>query len=183
MKQDKGVNWLAAQIREAIPKADAEVYKPRAGAGGWMLDVTYNTAHGERFVVVQWSKSDGFGIATPDEDWQYGEVPGEYHDDPDVALERVLHLLRTGEKARPRLDMLLPALRKHFGVSQEQLAKSMKVSQASISQTEQRSDVLLSTLQNYVAGLGGELHVIAKFPNETIELELAGDEKKAKAAR
>jgi len=40
----------------------------------------------------------------------------------------------------------------------------MKVSQAHISQTERRADVLLSTLQSYVEGLGGELLVLAKSP-------------------
>jgi hypothetical protein len=173
MKQDKGITWLASQIREAIPRATIELHRPRANANGWILDATFDTAKGERFVVVTWSKSEGFGIATPDEDWNYGDVPGEYRNDPDDVLARALHLLKTGENAYTRREMELQELRKHRKVSQEMLAKAMKVTQASISQTEQRDDVLLSSLQNYVAGLGGELHVIAKFPGETIELELS----------
>ncbi|HEX2688684.1 MAG TPA: hypothetical protein VHN14_18810 [Kofleriaceae bacterium] len=55
----------------------------------------------------------------------------------------------------------------------------MKVSQAHICQTERRPDVLLSTLQSYVEGLGGELLVLAKFPGETIELEFQEPVKKS----
>jgi transcriptional regulator with XRE-family HTH domain len=68
-------------------------------------------------------------------------------------------------------EMRLQALRTHRSFSQELLASVMKVSQASISQTERRDDVLLSTLQNYVEGLGGKLRVVAEFPGEKIELE------------
>lgn len=180
MKQDKNMGWLAEQVRETLPKATVELFRPKPGAGGWIMDATYDTARGERYVVVMWSKQDGFGIATPDEAWQYGETPGEYHDDPDAALTRVLYLLKSGEKAYTRREMQLQALRKYRRISQELLAKAMKISQASVSQTEQRSDVLLSTLQNYVAALGGELHVIAKFPGETIELEFGDDNKSSR---
>ena len=90
------------------------------------------------------------------------------------ALDRVVQLLKTGSKAG-QLEMPLPLLRQHRDVSQDALARKLKMSQAAVSQTENREDLQLSTLRNYVAGLGGELEVFARFPDETIQITL--DEK------
>lgn len=68
--------------------------------------------------------------------------------------------------------MYLQRLREHREVSQETLADLMRVSQATVSKTERREDMLLSTLRNFVEALGGRLQVVAKFPSETIELSL-----------
>ena len=46
----------------------------------------------------------------------------------------------------------------------------MGVSQASISKVESGKDIQLSTLQNYVKALGGEVSIIAKMPDRTITL-------------
>jgi len=49
-------------------------------------------------------------------------------------------------------------------VSQEDLAKLLKVSQASISKVESRTDLHVSTVAAYIAALGGELELVARFP-------------------
>jgi len=165
---DKEMRWLATQIRAALPQAKVDIYRPGPKGKGWIIDAIHN----DHLVVVMWTAVSGFGIATPTDDDGYGTPPGEYYEQPEPALERVLHLLRSGKQAKTRREMQLQELRDHRSISQERLAKVMKVSQANISQTERRADVLLSTLQSYVEGLGGELLVLAKFPGETIELEL-----------
>lgn len=58
----------------------------------------------------------------------------------------------------------LAALRGVPGVSQENLAKAMSVSQPVISRMERQSDMLLSTLRGYIAALGGELDLVVRFP-------------------
>ena len=45
------------------------------------------------------------------------------------------------------------------------MAKKLGVRQHSISRLEQRSDMLLSTLQDYVGKMGGELVLTARFPD------------------
>jgi hypothetical protein len=57
----------------------------------------------------------------------------------------------------------------------------MKVSQASVSKTERRHDMLLSTLRSFVEALGGDLQLVAKFPSETIELSLPSGDKRKRA--
>ena len=64
----------------------------------------------------------------------------------------------------------LAKLRKTKQLKQTELATLMGVSQASISKVESGKDIQLSTLQNYVRALGGEVGIIAKMPNSDVIL-------------
>jgi transcriptional regulator with XRE-family HTH domain len=64
----------------------------------------------------------------------------------------------------------LTALRETRELTQSALAASVGVSQARISQIEHQDDLTLSTLDEYVRGLGGELRISVVFPDETVEL-------------
>jgi transcriptional regulator with XRE-family HTH domain len=104
--------------------------------------------------------------------------------------ERMSAEARARAKARTEAmiaEMALPELRKAFDVSQEDLAKLLKVSQASVSKVENREDPHLSTLIAYVKALGGELEILAHFPKkkgggegeEIIRLKPFGEERVA----
>jgi transcriptional regulator with XRE-family HTH domain len=62
-------------------------------------------------------------------------------------------------------ELTLRDLRKAHEMTQEKLAEVLGVKQESISNLEKRSDMLLSTLRDYVAALGGELQLRVKFPD------------------
>jgi DNA-binding transcriptional regulator YiaG len=64
----------------------------------------------------------------------------------------------------------LAKIRKSKQLKQTELAVIMGVSQASISKVESGKDIQLSTLQNYVRALGGEVSIIAKMPNSDVIL-------------
>jgi transcriptional regulator with XRE-family HTH domain len=64
-----------------------------------------------------------------------------------------------------RAVMHLAEARAEGGVTQEDLARAMGVTQGHISQIEHRSDLYLSTINSYVRALGGELHLCAVFPD------------------
>lgn len=81
-----------------------------------------------------------------------------------------MHLLVTGEGVSPTVT--LQELRRRRSVSQEELAKVMRVSQASVSQTEQRDDILISTLRAVVGALGGRLVVKAQFDDGAVEIKV-----------
>jgi DNA-binding XRE family transcriptional regulator len=49
--------------------------------------------------------------------------------------------------------------------TQAQMAAALGVGQDTISRLEKRSDMLLSTLRHYVEGMGGQLNLVAQFPN------------------
>jgi DNA-binding XRE family transcriptional regulator len=59
----------------------------------------------------------------------------------------------------------LKDLRQAAQQTQEQLAVTLGVRQDTISRLEKRSDMLLSTLRHYVESMGGQLNLVAQFPN------------------
>lgn len=61
-------------------------------------------------------------------------------------------------------EMVLEQVRQALELTQEDMAKKLKTSQANISKLEKRSDMLLSTLAQYVNAAGGELLLVARVP-------------------
>lgn len=59
----------------------------------------------------------------------------------------------------------LKELRKATEHTQDDLAIAMGVGQGTVSRIEKRRDMLVSTLQHYVEGLGGKLQILATFPD------------------
>ena len=70
-------------------------------------------------------------------------------------------------------QMALHELRRARRKTQREVAESMQVAQSEVSKIEQRSDLKLGTLQEYVSALGGELRLKAVFPECSIELVVA----------
>jgi len=62
-------------------------------------------------------------------------------------------------------EMTLRQLRRARKLTQQKVAKSLKIGQEGVSKLEQRSDLLLSTLRDYVEAMGGNLSLIAEFPD------------------
>ena len=60
--------------------------------------------------------------------------------------------------------MALVDLRSALALTQEALAKRLRVKQAAISKLERRTDMYVSTLQHMIEGLGGKLEIRAFFP-------------------
>ena len=70
-------------------------------------------------------------------------------------------------------EMTLRELRKARQLTQINVARKLGISQDGVSRLEQRSDLLLSTLRKTVQAMGGNLSLIAKFPDRP-PVELAG---------
>ncbi|NJK44872.1 MAG: XRE family transcriptional regulator [Pleurocapsa sp. SU_196_0] len=69
------------------------------------------------------------------------------------------------------LEMQLRELRRSKGVTQVELAEAMGVEQTAVSKLERRSDMYLSTMYEYVKALGGELKLVASFPEGDIPVQ------------
>ena len=85
-------------------------------------------------------------------------------------------------------EMSLQDLRKAMDRTQVEIAKVLDVGQDTVSRYERRTDMLLSTLRSYVQSMGGELELVARFPNrEPIRIralgELAGDSRRRHVGR
>lgn len=72
-------------------------------------------------------------------------------------------------------QMPLHELRAARRLTQQQIAKSLGLSQAAVSQVEKRTDLYLSTLENFVEAMGGHLEMYAVFPDGKVKLNLGPD--------
>ena len=78
---------------------------------------------------------------------------------------------RSAARAEAMLvEMQLQELRKTRNVTQVEVAKAMSVEQAAISKLERRDDMYVSTLRGYIKALGGELKLVASFPDAEIQV-------------
>jgi DNA-binding XRE family transcriptional regulator len=62
-------------------------------------------------------------------------------------------------------EMSLRDLRKARKLTQARVAKVLGVTQDSVSRLEKRSDLLLSTLRKTVKAMGGDVRIVAEFPD------------------
>jgi DNA-binding transcriptional regulator YiaG len=68
-------------------------------------------------------------------------------------------------------EMPLHELRKAQQMSQDTLAKALNINQAAVSKMERRTDMYISTLRNYIRAMGGELEIVATFPDGQVKIE------------
>jgi transcriptional regulator with XRE-family HTH domain len=68
----------------------------------------------------------------------------------------------------------LQALRMARASTQVELADRLHVSQASVAKLERRTDVLLSTLRQYIEALGGHLDLVVRFDDGAEPLLITG---------
>lgn len=64
----------------------------------------------------------------------------------------------------------LAKVRKLRALAQATVAEAMGMDQSEISRLERRTDLLLSTLRRFVNATGGELHLVASYPDGDVEL-------------
>jgi len=69
-------------------------------------------------------------------------------------------------------QMPLHELREARRLTQQQLARTLDMTQAAVSQVEKRTDMYLSTLENFVEAMGGHLEMYAVFPDGAVKLSL-----------
>lgn len=70
-----------------------------------------------------------------------------------------------------RREIRLAELRNALNISQEELGELLNKKQAAISRLERRSDMHISTLRAFVKALGGELEIIASFPDASYHIK------------
>jgi len=67
-------------------------------------------------------------------------------------------------------EMPLHELRQARGLSQQVLARLLKVQQPAIAKLERRTDMYISTLRSHIEAMGGELDIVARFPDGTVRI-------------
>lgn len=66
--------------------------------------------------------------------------------------------------AQMAAEMALQELRQAMQLTQQEMADELQINQAAISKMEHQSDMYVSTLRRFIAAMGGELRIVAHFP-------------------
>lgn len=69
----------------------------------------------------------------------------------------------------------LKRIRERAGVTQKKLAMRLRMHQSALSRLEQQSDIRISTLRNYIEGLGAKLRIDARFEEGTLRISSFGE--------
>lgn len=72
-------------------------------------------------------------------------------------------------------EMALRELRQALKLTQEELARSLKVKQAAVSKFEKQSDIYLSTLRKILFAMGADLKIVAHFPEGEVLINQFND--------
>ncbi|TXH67226.1 MAG: transcriptional regulator [Thiothrix sp.] len=67
-------------------------------------------------------------------------------------------------------EMPLHELRRARGLSQQILAEILRVQQPAIAKLERRTDMYISTLRSHIEAMGGQLEIIARFPDGAVKI-------------
>jgi ribosome-binding protein aMBF1 (putative translation factor) len=67
-------------------------------------------------------------------------------------------------------EMPLQELRQALQMSQEHLAEILFTKQANVSRIERRTDMYISTLRSYIEAMGGQLDIVARFPDGDVHI-------------
>jgi transcriptional regulator with XRE-family HTH domain len=88
------------------------------------------------------------------------------------AINAVPHRRARVEAYKQEIDtaMNLAALRKKRSITQRQMATTLGVSQARVSQIERGENLEVITVSKYIAALGGSLHLSAAFDGSMVRL-------------
>ncbi len=90
---------------------------------------------------------------------------------------------RASEKAHAMLaEMPLNELRQARGLSQKMLAEVLHIQQPAVAKIEKRTDMYLSTLRSHIEAMGGELEVVARFPDGAVKISNFSDLERPLAA-
>lgn len=156
---------LVKCLTARFPAASLAIDRPAVESGGWFLDATLQG----HLVVVEWRTDRGFGVSTPSED-DYGAKPDEVYGTVTAAYDRVVELLLSQTGTVPGLT--LQQIRDSRRLSQTEIAQRLQINQGAVSRMERRGDMRLGTLRNLIAAMGGELQLLARFPDHTVEIQI-----------
>lgn len=74
-----------------------------------------------------------------------------------------------------RAEMTLAELRQARHLTQETLSDTLHVGQAAVAKMEKRTDMYVGNLRRFVEAMGGELDIVARFPEGSVKISNFSD--------
>ena len=72
-------------------------------------------------------------------------------------------------------EMDLAQVRRALKLSQDEIGQTLQIGQASVAKIEKRTDMYVSTLRRFVEAMGGELEIVARFPDHVVKIRSFAD--------
>ena len=88
---------------------------------------------------------------------------------PEARAEARAEALRLGDQ------MDLAQVRRAMRLSQEELGQVLQIGQGSVAKLEKRTDMYVSTLRRFIEAMGGELEIVARFSDHTVQIKSFGE--------
>ena len=85
---------------------------------------------------------------------------------------------RAKAEAEARLlgaEMDLAEVRRALKLSQEEIGQTLQIQQGSVAKIEKRADMYVSTLRRFIEAMGGELEIVARFPDHAVKIRNFSD--------
>jgi len=74
------------------------------------------------------------------------------------------------EASRLADEMDLAEVRRALKLSQDEIAQTLQIGQGSVAKMEKRTDMYVSTLRRFIEAMGGELEIVARFPDHSVRI-------------
>ena len=79
-------------------------------------------------------------------------------------------------------EMDLAEVRRALKLSQEEIGQILQIKQGSVAKIEKRADMYVSTLRRFIEAMGGELEIVARFPDHAVKIRNFADLKEKENA-
>jgi DNA-binding XRE family transcriptional regulator len=79
-------------------------------------------------------------------------------------------------------EMDLADVRRALKLSQEEIGQTLQIKQGSVAKIEKRADMYVSTLRRFIEAMGGELEIVARFPDHAVKIKNFSDLKEKEGA-
>jgi transcriptional regulator with XRE-family HTH domain len=88
---------------------------------------------------------------------------------PEAQAKAEVEAQRLGE------EMDLADVRRALRLSQEEIGQMLQIKQGSVAKIEKRMDMYVSTLRRFIEAMGGELEIVARFPDHAVKIKNFAD--------
>jgi hypothetical protein len=75
-----------------------------------------------------------------------------------------------GSRHNHMRDMTLAELRQARQLTQQTLSSTRRAGQAAVAKMEKRTDMYVGNLRRFVEAMGGELNIVARFPEGSVKI-------------
>lgn len=79
------------------------------------------------------------------------------------------------EAERLGVEMDLAEVRRAMKLSQEEIGQMLRINQGAVAKIEKRADMYVSTLRRFIEAMGGELEIVARFPDHAVRIRNFAD--------